>query len=495
MNGEKLTLNEYENQRLENIRRNEEILRQLNIPEIVVSMKPSPKQKKPRPKQPKKEPKMPTRKSLRIRGLKPDGLGTKRKTEEESHVLEKRARKEGNLDLSAIRSANTSLGDTNHFIGILSGLTKSQPNNEDIDRSAAEGDERLRSVRWACRSLVIGQQWPSVKVTPERIHCVAVHPAKDKILVAAGDKVGSLGFWDVKDKIELEDGNYGPRTYMFKAHTKSLLTIKYSPIDSNQLFTCSYDGSIRYLDLNQAKFLEAFAPDDQYPLSCMDLHPNSKIIYFSTNHGTFGIKDLRESTKTFREYTLHYKKIGCVSINPHQHELLVTSSLDRSIQLWDLRNLKVNENTSIQKFTFDNSATSCYWSPKGDQIVSTCYDDTVRVFKFDAEKNLNSSLVIPHDNKTGRWITAFRATWHPNSDVHPHFIIGNMRRSVDVFSSINGELIWNVRDEERLTAIPAVNAFHPRLNFIISGNASGRMVAWEEKIRPTPTVIITKNNL
>ncbi|CAG8636451.1 13334_t:CDS:1, partial [Acaulospora colombiana] len=258
MDDEVSTLNEYEKQRLENIRRNEEILRQLNIPETVASLKPLPKQKKPRPKPPKKEPMMPTRKSLRIRGLKPEDTGTKRKIKEESPALEKRARIEGDLDLNAVCSANMSLNDTNHFIGILSGLTKSKLDNEDINDGATEGVEGLRSVRRACRLLVMGQQWPSVKVTPERIYCAAVHPARDKILVAAGDKVGSLGFWDVRDKVELEDGNYRPRTYMFKAHTRSILTAKYSPIDYNQLFTCSYDGSIRYLDLNKAKILEAY---------------------------------------------------------------------------------------------------------------------------------------------------------------------------------------------------------------------------------------------
>ncbi|CAG8733025.1 7408_t:CDS:1, partial [Acaulospora colombiana] len=198
----------------------------------------------------------------------------------------------------------------------------------------------------------------------------------------------------------------------------------------------------------------------------MDLHPNAKIIYFSTNHGAFGIKDLREPVNTFKEYILHPRKIGCLSINPLRPELLITSSLDRSIQLWDIRNLKVNKRTPIQKFTFNNSVTSCYWSPRGDQAVFTCYDDTVRVFNFDTDKNLKSSLIIPHDNNTGRWISVFRATWHPSPDVHPHFIIGNMKRSADVISGVNGELIWNLRDDEKLTAIPAVNMFHPSLNFI-----------------------------
>ncbi|CAG8436608.1 9380_t:CDS:2 [Diversispora eburnea] len=485
------TLNEYEKQRQENIRRNEEVLRQL-IPDLVGSRY----RRKPKPlkKPTKKEPSTPTRKSLRIRGLKPDGPEAKREVEERNKIKEEELKKlvriEGDVDLNSVRSKATSIDDTNHFIGILSDLTKSMlefdstvktVKNEDIDYSSvAGGKEGLTSIRWACRSLSIGQRWPAVKVSSERIYSLAVHPSKDKILVAAGDKVGSLCFWDVKENVELENGDIEPRTYMFKPHSKSVLVTKYSPIDSNQLFTCSYDGSIRYFDLNSAKFMEAFVSTDEDMLTSMDFNPNGNVIYFSTIDGKFGIKDLREPVKTFEEHFLHDQKIGNISINPIHPNFLVTSSLDRSMRLWDIRNLNPNkpdDQTHIQEFVFSNSVTSAFWSPNGDQIVTTCFDNMVRVFDFNNEMKLKTRVIVPHDNRTGRWVTMFRATWNPNPNLHPHFIIGNMKRSADVISGVNGELIWNLRDEN-LTAIPAVNAFHPNINFVATGNGSGKLIAW-----------------
>ncbi|CAG8460967.1 9472_t:CDS:2 [Acaulospora colombiana] len=472
------------------LKNSKSIKEKLNIPVLVPKKKPAPKQKpRPRSKPPKKEPSLPTRKSLRIRGFKPDGSEAKRRAEEEAKAekvaIEKRARKEGDLDLGSVRSEDMSLDDAKHFLGVLRDLSKTRTEsevegikNEDIDYSTVVGGEHgLRSVRRVYRTLIMGQRWTSVNVTPERIYCMAVHPATDKILVAAGDKVGSLGFWDVRDKVKSEDDDEDePRTFMFEAHTKTIISIKYLPVDSNQLFTCSYDGSIRFMDLNKAKFVEALVSRDL--LSCIDFHPNSKVMYFSTNDGKFGIKDLREPVETYEEYSLHDKKIGCISISPTKPELLVTSSLDKSIRLWDVRNLKDAE-TLIQEVPFKYSVTSSYWSPNGDQVVSTSFDDTVRVFDLD-ERNLKLRLTIPHDNQTGRWVTMLRATWHPNPNVHPHFIIGNMRKSADIISGINGELIWNMRDKQ-LTTIPAVNAFHPSLNFIASGNASGKMFSWEER--------------
>ncbi|PKY17095.1 hypothetical protein RhiirB3_403814, partial [Rhizophagus irregularis] len=79
--------NEYERQRQENIRRNEEILQQLNIPDIVRSFK----KPKPKPRPPKVKT-QPIRHSLRLRGVKPDSSEGKRRVEEDIVKKEKRAR-------------------------------------------------------------------------------------------------------------------------------------------------------------------------------------------------------------------------------------------------------------------------------------------------------------------------------------------------------------------------------------------------------------------
>ena len=38
------------------------------------------------------------------------------------------------------------------------------------------------------------------KVVPFRIFSLAIHPTESKLLVAAGDKWGSIGFWDVQSR-------------------------------------------------------------------------------------------------------------------------------------------------------------------------------------------------------------------------------------------------------------------------------------------------------
>jgi WD repeat-containing protein 76 len=400
-----------ERQRLENIRRNEEILQQLQIPELVNSIKKK-KQPKPKPKPKPKVKQQPMRQSLRLRGVKPDILpDEEKKAAEEDLKNKKKARLEGILALHAIRG-NKSIEDTDQFIGILSDISKAKDSRNDVEDDKVQandinfdsvpgGKEGLRAVRWRCRSLNLKQtdDWSSVKVTPERIYCISIHPSKDKILASAGDKQGSLGFWDINEKIMNKYENEESQTFVLNAHTKTITYSQYSPTDSNLLFTSSYDGSIRYLDLNRAKSIEAFV-DNDYGFTHFDMDPTGQIIYFSTLQGVVGIKDIREPKTAFTGHNLHDKKVGCVSLNQIRPELMVTSSLDRSMCLWDIR--KLDSDNKVQEFKFTNAVTSAYWSPTGDKVVSTSYDDLIRVFYYNEERKLKERIQIPHNNQVGR---------------------------------------------------------------------------------------------
>lgn len=118
------------------------------------------------------------------------------------------------------------------------------------------------------------------------------------------------------------------------------------------------------------------------------------------------MKDVRErGAPTVR--TASEKKVGCVHLNPvHQH-LLAGASNDRQVHVWDTRmwskkELK-NELNPLHSFEHGYSATSAYWSPNGDILASTSYDDYVRLFSFDKkDQSMELKSAIPHNNHTGR---------------------------------------------------------------------------------------------
>lgn len=91
---------------------------------------------------------------------------------------------------------------------------------------------------------------------------------------------------------------------------------------------------------------------------------------------------------------------------------------------------------------------------------------------------LSSPLTIPHNNQTGKWLTLLRARWCANPNVAPHFTIGSMSRSAEIWSS-DGKLLRSLYDEEHVSAVPAVTNMHPnQVARLVTGNASGKCTFW-----------------
>lgn len=63
------------------------------------------------------------------------------------------------------------------------------------------------------------------------------------------------------------------------------------------------------------------------------------------------------------------------------------------------------------------------------------------------DQSFNPSSATKHDCQTGRWLTILRAQWSLNMDYAPHFTVGNMKRSLDVFSA-NGEKIVSLYTDQ-----------------------------------------------
>ncbi|CAG8507560.1 3147_t:CDS:10 [Paraglomus occultum] len=423
--------------------------------------------------------------SLRLRGVQPDSQEAKRKRDEERLKIEqiaqaKRARVKGNVVLKA--EDGEGIEDTESFVTYLEGLTKDavviKKELTDSDETEEENEIKANHIKHVYKNLKISTDWPSVKVTPERIYCAAVHPNSDKILASCGDKMGWLGFWDANGKAFDEDEELMPVTWKYRFHTRTISSMMYSPTDCNRLFTSAYDGMIRFFDLEKATSVEAHVSDENTLFTCLDTI-DGNVIYCSNIGGQLEVKDIREPINLHTVYQLHDRKIGCVSVNPVKNDYLITASLDRTMRLWDLRKLSKDDPQSLKQIIHYGAVTSAYWRPDGKQIVSTSFNDKIRVFDYDESSDeLEERLTIQHNNQTGKWVTMFRSTWHPNPNVYPHFVVGNMKRAVDIYSAIDGRALCILHSDE-LTAIPAVNVFHPTQNIIISGNASGRMVLWK----------------
>jgi WD40 repeat protein len=298
------------------------------------------------------------------------------------------------------------------------------------------------------------------------IYSIAPYPSTTKLMATAGDKKGTIGIWDIDHSIEhCENDDFEASVYSIKPHIGPIMKLLYK--EKNQIISCSQDGSMRQFDCQALTSMEVFVHPSRHAIGHFDYHHDS--IWYATHYGEVGLIDSRKKTST--SYQVSERKLNTLVFNPSERDYFCTAGLDGIVRVFDVRQIKSLE--PVKVYEHSKSCNSAFWSPNGKHIVSTSFDDTLGVWKNvlgDEDR-----IAIPHNNATGRWIQKFKAVWNPTSET---IMVGNMKRAVDLFD-IHGRRILQLKDEELLTAIPAVNVFHPQLDMILCGNASGKMTIWK----------------
>jgi len=327
------------------------------------------------------------------------------------------------------------------------------------------------------------------------------HPTESKPIIFAGDKEGAMGVFDAsQDAPEADDDDEeadypDPIISAFKTHSRTITSFHFSPGDENAVFSASYDSSIRKLDLDKGVSIEVFSPADakeELPISAIDM-PSSdpNIIIFSTLHGSLGRHDIRTKSSAADIWGLTDSKIGGFSLHPVYPHLVATASLDRTLKIWDLRKITGKDDLRHPALLGEHqsrlSVSHASWSSAG-HIATSSYDDRIKIYSFpDAskwvaghdipDKEMNPVHQIPHNNQTGRWVTILKPQWQRNPrDGLQKFVIGNMNRFVDVYAA-DGEQLAQL-DGDGITAVPAVAHFHPTLDWVAGGTASGKLTLW-----------------
>lgn len=536
----------YEQQRQRNILRNQQQLATLNIQKLPLQT--NNKRKSTGSNAIKRKPVHalePTRRSSRVAGIQASETNDIINTIKELQdvVYERIARKSGSIYADDICSKwaydtdEDAINESNQIIDIyksFNSLSLHNTRNNDTVKSESNMANKRRSVNtikhestdinsnashpYCTSHAPPSAQWfniankltlhvPPYKLLRKRIMGLQYHPnsTSDNSLLACCDRNGAIAL------INHNSINNASIQSRYDIHLGLPTTeILFQPF-TNQLYSCSQHGDIRALDLETKQFTESYlhtVDSDVYAITCMTFNPTGTTLYCADKHGLFVTIDPRAGIdQQSKHVQLHDKKIATLSFNPYDSNYFCSGSNDRSMCIWDIR--KCNKpSDKLYEYEHDMAVTGVQWSHTGKYLASSSYDCYVRVFKTsdtayttqsteytmtDPKKWMGDPLSTVHNNRTGRWVTAFKPVWLHND---AGIVIGNMTRAVDLLlfdgkndTTTQSKLkqsqsiglpvpsLVEVRNDN-VTSIPATNAVHPTSTQIASMTASGYIMFW-----------------
>ncbi|GMM31064.1 Cmr1 protein [Martiniozyma asiatica (nom. inval.)] len=507
-------VSEFERQREENILRNKELLKELNLQSLAQEFGESKKKIKPKSVKSKKLDKydtkfkpdsnLPLRRSRRIAGVKIEPEMIKDEDEIADTVglngdqlpkIEQRITNDFKLsDLIKDENKLKNLGDKFSAADFYNDIKDKVPVSSD-----------LKGARDSLDNLQLYDNFPpnKIQIVSSRITTMEFHPSNKRKILIGGDKLGELGIWTIDDDTP-DDPE--PSITKFQPHIKNIPRIRMRVEAPEEVITCSYDGTMRTLNLQKGASILSMDFADRWgdPTGISDFHFIDKNVGFITTLDGEGMKfDLREAPlkRSNHMWRLHDKKIGYSTICPTNSNLFASASLDRTMRIWDLRMIQNQHWSSfehdkspkcIASYSSRLSVSTVDWNKSGD-IVCNGYDDSIRIFNLnkngkgienylnslvksetgEISENIKPDQTIVHNCKTGRWVTILKSRWQSTpSDGVEKFVIANMKKYLDVYSA-DGTMLTHL-SHDYMTSIPAACVFHPSENWIAGGNNSGK---------------------
>lgn len=489
-------LTAYEVSRRERIRKNIEAMEALNIPSLASRV--APEKKKPAQvthrglstKRKRISENVPLRRSSRVQGIAADGSQVHSERAGEIVIVNGEAllaqEPQGPKDRHPrgtipFTSSNASPANDEAFLTVLRSSASPLKNHEEKVQSAGFNQFSKFTLR---------EEKNVAKVTKNAITHLQFNPSSSINIIAAADKSGNLGLWNIDHRhdsstpkktttlllntepgfLQLEEEGSFDGILSFQPHYEYVSGLQWR--GTHRLFTASYDGSLRLLDVEAGAFPLTFG-DEEREYSSLDLDENGNAAFLGDNEGYLDVIDVRSGKKEQAMLDLHVKKVNTVQLDTGG-TLLVTGSTDTTIKIWDLR--KLAKGSPVATGAHRKTCQSVYWAPDGSKrLSSTSFDDTVKI--WDASTGgIDEIASVRHNNQTGRWVLPLRAVWSPLGD---GVAVGSMKRGVDLIRTENGaKKVMGVETELTspwMTAIPSRISFHPATGIIAAATNSGRI--------------------
>ncbi|XP_019388742.1 PREDICTED: WD repeat-containing protein 76 [Crocodylus porosus] len=420
-------LSAYERKRLKNIKENANFFASLKLHESAARLRKIASKvqshgiKRVRPK--KAEDETVRRRSMRLQRVDPSGIPLPElPAQPETVVDEHPLLPPGPLQMVPA-DVNTSKVSTKEFLDSWAKISEIKP--EDTEKHVYDIKRYEDSL-----SCMILSEDAVTKVVKNRICSMAIHPSESRTLVAAGDRSGQIGLWDLVNALAL---------LVYRSEDAQMSSFDFLQDNASTLVVGHWDGDVAVVDRR--------TPGTSAELSA----------------------------------SLNSKATRTVHVHPVNRQYFVAAG-SVNVCIYDVRSLKHAGDKPVCRLNgHTKSVASAYFSPvTGNRVVTTCSDDKLRVY----DTSCLSSTVLPfatvrHNNNTGRWLTRFRAIWDPKQE--DCFVVGSMARprQIEVYQA-TGKLLHSFYNIDYLGSVCSINVLHPTQNILVGGNSSGRLHVFKD---------------
>nr|XP_040019096.1 DNA damage-binding protein 2 isoform X2 [Gasterosteus aculeatus aculeatus] len=296
-----------------------------------------------------------------------------------------------------------------------------------------------------------------------RITCLEWHPAHPTTL-AMGSKGGDIYLWDFEvptKKVFLQGMGVGD----------SVTDMTFNKLNPTQLFTSSMAGVTALRDLNGTT-LTVFANTDlmNFWYCCVDVSISRRMLVTGDNVGQLVLLGL-DGQKIFSN-KLHKAKVTHAEFNSCCDWLLATASVDHTVKLWDLRNIK-DKQSFLHEMPHEKAVNSAYFNPLDcSKLLTTDQYDEIRVYS--SSDWSKPQHIIQHPHRQFQHLTPIKATWHPIYDLivagrYPDDrVFPGDQRTIDVYDANTSELVCQLQDPSA-PGIKSINKFNPMGDVIGTG--------------------------
>ncbi|KAK3891858.1 hypothetical protein Pcinc_004258 [Petrolisthes cinctipes] len=332
------------------------------------------------------------------------------------------------------------------------------------------------------------------------------HPAHPSV-AAVGSKGGDIIVWNHETQ-----GNKPAVFIEGTGANGSIQALKFSGVDTNLLYSASINGQLKCDDANRGQVHKVLLDTGycDHWFTSLDLSVSGDLVAVGDNFGYVTLLSSEGQLQVWKE-RLHKMKVTHIEFCPRMPWCLVTASVDRSLKVWDVRNMKT-ANTFLYSHLHDKPINSAHFSRvDGSRLLTTDQHSEIRVYSC---PSFTHSITIPHPHRHFQHLTPIKATWHPLRDIivvgrypdplFPHSSEcsspysadkkpfsgkpqgGREARTIDLYDGVTGQLLHQLSDPASANKIVSLNLFNPSGDTLLSAAGIGVWV-WKPKFKQEPS--------